>query len=80
VKPSVSTTGCTASVCLTTTVLQRHHAETRVQVRLKQLAQTPKHGMGQNFLLDTGVMMDIVEAANIQPGDRVLEVRPLCAS
>lgn len=46
-----------------------------MQVRLKQLGQTPKHGMGQNFLLDGGVMMDIVAAADIQPGDRVLEVR-----
>ena len=32
--------------------------------------------LGQNFLIDEGIVQGIVEAADIQPGDRVLEIGP----
>lgn len=32
--------------------------------------------LGQNFLIDAGIVQGIVEAADIQPGDRVLEIGP----
>ena len=32
--------------------------------------------LGQNFLVDAGIVRGIVEAAEIQPGDRVLEIGP----
>ena len=32
--------------------------------------------LGQNFLIDKGIVDGIVEAAEIQPGDRVLEIGP----
>jgi len=32
--------------------------------------------LGQNFLIDAGVVRGIVEAADVQPGDRVLEIGP----
>lgn len=36
----------------------------------------PHKGLGQNFLLDRGALGRIVAAAEIQPGDRVLEIGP----
>ncbi len=36
----------------------------------------PKKALGQNFLVDQGVLGRIVEAVRIDPGDRVLEVGP----
>ena len=32
--------------------------------------------LGQNFLIDAGVVRGIVAAAEVQPGDRVLEIGP----
>ncbi len=32
--------------------------------------------LGQNFLVDAGIVRGIIEAAEIQPGDRVLEIGP----
>ena len=32
--------------------------------------------LGQNFMLDDGVLSSIVEAAGVQPGDLVLEIGP----
>ena len=32
--------------------------------------------LGQNFLIDAGIVRGIVEAAEVQPGDRVLEIGP----
>lgn len=32
--------------------------------------------LGQNFLIDAGIVQGIVDAAEIQPGDRVLEIGP----
>ena len=36
----------------------------------------PHKGLGQNFLLDRGALSRIVAAADVQPGDRVLEIGP----
>ena len=35
-----------------------------------------KYGLGQNFLVSDDVIRKILELANVQPGDRVLEVGP----
>ena len=32
--------------------------------------------LGQNFLIDAGIVQGIVDAADIQPGERVLEIGP----
>ncbi|MBQ2137526.1 MAG: methyltransferase domain-containing protein, partial [Selenomonas sp.] len=32
--------------------------------------------LGQNFLIDAGIVQGIVDAAQIEPGDRVLEIGP----
>ena len=32
--------------------------------------------LGQNFLIDAGIVQGIVDAAEIEPGDRVLEIGP----
>ena len=32
--------------------------------------------LGQNFLIDATIVQGIVDAAEIQPGDRVLEIGP----
>lgn len=37
---------------------------------------TPRHRFGQNFLHDHGKILELVEAANLQPGETVLEVGP----
>ncbi|MEE2660885.1 MAG: 16S rRNA (adenine(1518)-N(6)/adenine(1519)-N(6))-dimethyltransferase RsmA, partial [Planctomycetota bacterium] len=37
---------------------------------------TPRHRFGQNFLHDHGKILELVDAANLQPGETVLEVGP----
>lgn len=37
---------------------------------------TPRHRFGQNFLHDHSKILELVEAANLQPGETVLEVGP----
>ena len=32
--------------------------------------------LGQNFLIDAGIVQGIVDAADIHPGDKVLEIGP----
>lgn len=43
---------------------------------LRDLGITPSRRMGQNFLVDRGVLAEIVEAAGVQPGQTVIEVGP----
>lgn len=43
---------------------------------LRDLGVTPSRRMGQNFLVNRGVLAEIVEAAGIQPGETVIEVGP----
>ena len=48
----------------------------RVRAALKALDLRPTRGMGQNFLVDPHALSNIVEAADIQPTDVVLEIGP----
>ncbi len=48
----------------------------RVRAALHALELRPTRGMGQNFLVDPQALSTIVEAADIQPTDVVLEIGP----
>jgi 16S rRNA (adenine1518-N6/adenine1519-N6)-dimethyltransferase len=48
----------------------------RVRAALQSLELRPTRGMGQNFLVDPQALSTIVEAADIQPDDVVLEIGP----
>ena len=43
---------------------------------LKQYNLKPQKGLGQNFLADDAVLMRVIDAAEIEPEDTVLEVGP----
>jgi 16S rRNA (adenine1518-N6/adenine1519-N6)-dimethyltransferase len=43
---------------------------------LQQYNLSPKKSLGQNFLFDEGILGKIVAAAQIGPGDEVLEIGP----
>lgn len=43
---------------------------------LNELGTTPKKGLSQNFLIDSNVVKKIIETADIQKGDVVLEIGP----
>lgn len=43
---------------------------------LQQHNLTPRKSLGQNFLFDDNVLQRIVQAAGVQPADRVLEIGP----
>ena len=43
---------------------------------LKRFGLRMSKKLGQNFLIDAGVVQGIVDAAEIEPGDRVLEIGP----
>lgn len=43
---------------------------------LKDLEAKPKKRLSQNFLIDPNIVQKIVATAQIQPGDRVLEIGP----
>ena len=44
--------------------------------RLREAGLRPRHGLGQNFLVDPTVPPRIVGAADLAPGDTVIEVGP----
>jgi 16S rRNA (adenine1518-N6/adenine1519-N6)-dimethyltransferase len=48
----------------------------RVRAALRSLDLRPTRGMGQNFLIDSEALGAIVDAAELTPGDTVLEVGP----
>ena len=48
----------------------------QVQKILKENNILPEAGFGQNFLCDEKIIEDIIEAADIKPGDTVLEIGP----
>ncbi len=48
----------------------------RMQAALNRLGLRPSRDLGQNFLHDAEVLRSIVEAADLQPADRVVEVGP----
>jgi 16S rRNA (adenine1518-N6/adenine1519-N6)-dimethyltransferase len=43
---------------------------------LESLGISPRKGLSQNFLIDGNILRKIIEAANVQPGDLVLEIGP----
>ena len=43
---------------------------------IKKLGLDPLHARGQNFLIDQHVLDDIAAAADLHPGDNVLEIGP----
>lgn len=43
---------------------------------LQSLGTHPKKGLSQNFLIDANIVKKIVETADVQPGDIVLEIGP----
>ena len=49
---------------------------TQIRTMLEERGIRPKHRLGQNFLHDHNQLRRIVEAAELQPGDLVLEVGP----
>ncbi len=49
---------------------------THVRALLDQLEIKPSRALGQNFLIDANIVRLVLEAADLEPGDRVLEVGP----
>lgn len=47
-----------------------------IRALLAERGLTPKHRLGQNFLHDQNQLRKLITAANVQPGDLVLEVGP----
>src|SRR3990167_2743036 len=43
---------------------------------LEELKTLPKKSLSQNFLIDGNILNKIVKAADVQAGDRVLEIGP----
>ena len=43
---------------------------------LKEHEARPKKSLSQNFLVDPNILRKIVETADVQPGDAVLEIGP----
>ncbi|MGD9685331.1 MAG: rRNA adenine dimethyltransferase family protein, partial [Candidatus Obscuribacterales bacterium] len=43
---------------------------------LTSLGISPRKALSQNFLIDPNIVEKVVEAAQIEPGDRVLEIGP----
>ena len=50
--------------------------ETRINVLMHQYHFRFDKGLGQNFLIDQGILDGIVEKAGLNPSDRVLEIGP----
>jgi 16S rRNA (adenine1518-N6/adenine1519-N6)-dimethyltransferase len=49
---------------------------TELRLFLNQLGIFPKKGLSQNFLIDGNIIRKIVKAADVQPGNLVLEIGP----
>src|SRR3990167_608927 len=52
------------------------YSKTEIQAIAKKLGLRPSRSQGQNFLIDQEALNDIVATADIQPGDKILEVGP----
>lgn len=48
----------------------------RARHLLNQLGQRPKKGLGQHFLIDSGVLRHIIQTAEPSPDDTIIEVGP----
>jgi 16S rRNA (adenine1518-N6/adenine1519-N6)-dimethyltransferase len=49
---------------------------TEIKSLLERAGHTPKKALGQNFLTDHNMIRKLVDDADINPGDRVLEIGP----
>lgn len=49
---------------------------TQIKELLKKYDASPKKGLGQNFLINKGVLLKIIKAADLKKSDIVLEVGP----
>lgn len=49
---------------------------TRVRTVLSELGMSPSKTLGQNFLIDVNILGIVLEAAELERGDRVIEVGP----
>ena len=47
-----------------------------VRALLAELGHRPNRGLGQNYLIDANILDGIVQAAELEVGDCVLEVGP----
>jgi len=56
--------------------LWTNDAAARTKAKLRSQKVKPKKSLGQNFVTDDDVLRRVVRAANIQPGDEVLEIGP----
>lgn len=55
--------------------MEQYSAES-VKNILEKFNAKPKKGLGQNFLIDKNILQKIIDAANINPEDTILEVGP----
>jgi len=58
------------------TALPKLTSPSNIRALLDQLGHRPNKGLGQNYLIDANILGIIVEAANISPSDRLLEIGP----
>ena len=49
---------------------------TEIRTLLEEWGLSPKHKLGQNFLVDHNLITKLVDASGVQTGDLVLEVGP----
>src|SRR4051812_35986712 len=49
---------------------------TQIRELLATHSLSPRHALGQNFLIDHNLIKKLVDAANVSPGDTILEVGP----
>jgi len=49
---------------------------THIKALLEARGLSPRHGFGQNFLIDHNQLSRLLDAAAIAPGEAVLEIGP----
>jgi 16S rRNA (adenine1518-N6/adenine1519-N6)-dimethyltransferase len=52
------------------------YRSSELRLFLQELGLDAKKGLSQNFLIDGNILRKIIQAAGIQPGDRVIEIGP----
>ena len=51
-------------------------AELRARVALEKYGFRHSHSLGQNFLLDEGLLVRLLDAAEVAAGENILEIGP----
>ncbi|MBX9738216.1 MAG: hypothetical protein K2X32_14950, partial [Phycisphaerales bacterium] len=49
---------------------------TEIKAMLEERGLSPRHALGQNFLIEQKLITKLIDSAGAQPGDLVLEVGP----